>query len=316
MVSAKRRSPRRSAFTLIELLVVIAIIAILIALLVPAVQKVREAAARTQCVNNLKQLALAVHSLHDARKTLPPLCADSVGSYTPATSPFGSHDFTMFHFLMPYIDQTPLFSAANPLNSYGGTNGVNGLMYGSVLAVFVCPADASSPGGKCQTTNGGANAWGVSNYAGNNYVFGDPANGRTWSTGSKNMVATVPDGLSNTVFFAEIYGTCGNTGSLSSGSTYGSLWADSNSVWRPGFNLHQTNVKGNVSGYPAALMFQVQPHYLNNCDAKRAQAIHQSGIQLALGDGSCKLVSGSISPATWATVTDPRDGLSAGSDWQ
>src|SRR5262245_50198710 len=100
--------PRRG-FTLIELLVVIAIIAILIGLLLPAVQKVREAAARMTCSNNLKQLSLACHSLHDTRGTLPPLCTDGVGSYTPTTTPFGSHDFTMFHWLLPYIEQNNIF---------------------------------------------------------------------------------------------------------------------------------------------------------------------------------------------------------------
>src|SRR5947207_10777212 len=124
-----RRHP--DGFTLIELLVVIAIIAILIALLVPAVQKVREAAARTQCTNNLKQIVLATHGVNDVRKTLPPLCTAGVGNYTAATTPFGAHDFTLFHWLLPYVEQNTVFTQCNPTNSYGGAGGVGGLMYAS-----------------------------------------------------------------------------------------------------------------------------------------------------------------------------------------
>src|ERR1700738_372118 len=89
---ADMNRPTRPAFTLIELLVVIAIIAILIALLVPAVQKVREAAARTQCMNNLKQIGLAVHNYHDARKSLPP---DRIANDWP----------TWAVLILPYLEQ-------------------------------------------------------------------------------------------------------------------------------------------------------------------------------------------------------------------
>src|SRR4051812_4691069 len=99
-------SRQRSAFTLIELLVVIAIIAILIALLVPAVQKVREAAARTQCINNLKQWGLATHGYHDAYKQLPPGLGFNVPTPAPGTG-FGNAIF----FLLAYIEQGTLYNS-------------------------------------------------------------------------------------------------------------------------------------------------------------------------------------------------------------
>jgi prepilin-type N-terminal cleavage/methylation domain-containing protein len=129
----------RAGFTLIELLVVIAIIAILIALLVPAVQKVRAAAARIQCANNLKQLALAVHSYHDTYKGLPQNYGSSSGWGA------GSCSWSWIAFILPYIDQGPLYQQGNlgakntagqPTTTLNGSGIIN-----TPLVVLRCPSD-------------------------------------------------------------------------------------------------------------------------------------------------------------------------------
>ena len=155
--TASRR--RRRAFTLIELLVVIAIVAVLIGLLLPAVQKVREAAARIQSANNIKQVALASHSCHDAHRRLLPM----LGDY-PDSGPNGGTGTVFFH-LLPFAEQDNLYrKAMNPATgryeaSYAGANA-------TPVAVCRNPADGSAGGQP--TVNGLA----VSGYAANFLVFG------------------------------------------------------------------------------------------------------------------------------------------------
>jgi prepilin-type N-terminal cleavage/methylation domain-containing protein len=131
-----REHSRRPGFTLIELLVVIAIIAILIALLVPAVQKVREAAARIQCTNNLKQIGLAMQAYHDANKALPPGMArhDEGDDGGPYAATFWSY------FILPYIDQGPLYASASFVQTPDWTTGNYLLAAQAQLAVFRCPS--------------------------------------------------------------------------------------------------------------------------------------------------------------------------------
>jgi len=133
--------PRRRAFTLIELLVVIAIIAVLIGLLLPAVQKVREASARIQCGNNMKQLALACHNYHDANGRLPPAVMIQSGvSAETATQNFGPNWIVL---VLPYIEQDGLYAeASNSVSDYMKTGDSSWRVVASVsVKNFLCPSD-------------------------------------------------------------------------------------------------------------------------------------------------------------------------------
>jgi prepilin-type processing-associated H-X9-DG protein len=286
--------------------VVIAIIGILVALLLPAVQAAREAARRMQCSNNLRQLGIATHNLHDTYKRLPPLCARSATSRLTVAGPFkGPYGRTVFHWMLPFLEQQPIYDQLNPNQTYAG------LQYFQVVNTFLCPSEISTNAGKSQTTYGGANNWGAQNYGANYYVFGDPD--RRSTEGSKKLASLI-DGTSNTIVFTEMYGTCGWSGNQA--FMYGSLWADSNSIWRPVFCTNARSKHPTQSGYPPCLKFQSRPNWMTECDPARTQTPHPGGAMVCLGDGSVRLVADTIDDIVWANACDPRDGTPLGKSWE
>jgi prepilin-type N-terminal cleavage/methylation domain-containing protein len=314
--------PRRRAFTLIELLVVIAIIAILIALLLPAVQKVREAAARTQCTNNIKQLGIALHNYANIFKRVPPnwdwpTAWDA--TYTPAknggdtSASDGAAGIWATH-LLPYIEQQAEFQriyAATSLATYDAA------IQNVVVPGFVCPADPTAPGNYLIPSGGTAN-YAVMSYAGNVQVF-TPA--------PKSLTSAMPNGLSNTTVIAERYVKCNINGNVN--STYYMWWgyiqpAPGSCCAAAGYGW--TTIPGCVNwsgGCPGAdfssgnVTIQVAPQP-SNCTSAVTQTAHTGGMQVGLGDGSVRTVTGSITAPTWRTVgNDPAfQGKVPGSDWQ
>jgi len=278
----------RSGFTLIELLVVIAIIAILIALLVPAVQKVRESAARTQSANNLRQLAIGFHALHDVRKCLPPTYIEDW--VNPAAGhmyagPFLRQTGTGFFFLLPYIEQDPLFKRAG--NSVYN-NGVNG----TVITLLNGPTD---PTQGVQTYG-----WGPSSYAMNYQVFGRPAHPSGWAWGcmGATRIHTIQDGSSNVILLAEKRAGCRR----GSNGDNGNLWAHGwwNADWMPMF------ANTDIYGGNAWLTPQVGPTDAN-CNPYQASAFTSAGCMVAMGDAVVKSISGSVSQQSWIAGLRPND---------
>jgi prepilin-type N-terminal cleavage/methylation domain-containing protein len=336
----RSRRPR-TAFTLIELLVVIAIIAILIGLLLPAVQKVREAAARAKCQNNVKQIALACHSYADAIGGKLPRVVDRPPGTAP-TPPTGWAIQSGFFQLLPYIEQDYLYKqwqATAPNASYCSTDPVLGpnLPAAKPVVTFQCPSDPSNSGNQLFTvtttiTGSTPPAPYASSFSGL-YATGSYAfNGVLFTpTKSPKFPATLSDGTSNTILFAERYQVCGL------GTTQvPNLWAyGAYAPYAPGFSLlapsateQNTNmfapnnpaILATTGAVPGKLgvatnadvanptpIFQTAPSPAN-CNPVVPQSAHSGVMIVGLGDGSVRSVSSNIAPLVYYAALTPDGG--------
>jgi len=250
------------------LLVVIAIIAILIGLLLPAVQKVREAAARAQSQNNLKQIGIAIHSCHDANGKLPTTtgCFPQTGEGTvweldSVPARFG----TMQYFLLPYLEQENLYKHPNisPNDGNGGsgtqswrTKGRGGRLLNGVQKVFMAPNDPSVDGtGEAWNNNGNEHA-GAASYASNWHAFGGGWD-EDWQIGGKARIpGTFPDGTSNTIAFLERYAICGVGTKGKPSSPWDNSWSYAERSWQEDGSL-----PGPITQYHRAQSCWTSPAY-------------------------------------------------------
>jgi prepilin-type N-terminal cleavage/methylation domain-containing protein/prepilin-type processing-associated H-X9-DG protein len=290
----RRVAPSRVGFTLIELLVVITIIGILIGLLLPAVQKVREAAARIQCQNNLKQIGLACHNYHDHHNSLPPGYT-AVASY-PATSP----GWGWGAYLLPYIEQSSDYQQINFNAGLGGQAAIQ-----TLVKVYLCPSDSPPPGPFAVTdavfaticfaapssyaATCGSDASEVDDLTGNGIFYRNSA----------TRLTDITDGTSNTTMIGD------------------RAWADTKGIWagipngavtRPG----ATNPWASATG-PGQALVLVHNNWINiTTDADGGlddfSSKHPGGANLLFADGSVRFirsitVDGPVHLAFWAMGT-------------
>jgi prepilin-type N-terminal cleavage/methylation domain-containing protein len=287
---------RKKGFTLIELLVVIAIIAILIGLLLPAVQKVREAAARMTCSNNLKQLGLATANYASANNDkLPP----QFNYGGPAAA------WQVFHYnLLPYIEQQNLYNTGLNVGACWSMPG-----NGPAVKTFLCPSDSSHSNGY----RPGGSTWGATSYVSNYFMFGQSTYvdgyGQT-DTQSQYTIGNIPDGSSNTIGMLERFAYNPNSGWANLWChPAASNWSGINNQW----NCQYSANGGNINNVPNEMPgIGKRP---NQVDQYQPSSGHSSSIQVNMLDGSVRGVGAGVSAGTFQNAINPSDGLVLGSNW-
>jgi prepilin-type N-terminal cleavage/methylation domain-containing protein/prepilin-type processing-associated H-X9-DG protein len=309
---------RGRGFTLVELLVVIAIIAILIGLLLPAVQKVREAANRMSCSNNIKQISLATVNCADQHEGNLPV---GMGMYPYhgrdwngndwRDVPFSGYGSTLFH-ILPYVEQDGLYKS-----SIGGGAGwaggpqtyscwANPQIVTMPVKSYTCPSDPTATNGVNTVTG-----WATTSYAYNYQIFG-----LDWDLQGKRYPASIIDGTSNTIFFTEKFATPSRDPWSLNWS--GNVWWE----WAPKFAADVTGPQSKFLVQPTIMYCDttlVVPELLGGAPQNICQFVatspHSGGINVGLADGSVRYVNQAVSGTTWWAATTPTGGEALGADW-
>ncbi|WP_237226070.1 DUF1559 domain-containing protein [Rubinisphaera sp. JC750] len=301
----QRRLPdmRRNGFTLIELLVVIAIIAILVALLLPAVQQAREAARRSSCKNNLKQLGLALHNYHDAHNTLPPGFLRMVPYSSVST--FDGPGWGWGTMILPQLEQQAMYDALQPDQRFLNDDAAILEYLQTPIAVFRCP---SMPGGNINEalmSSSATDGFALASYKGSfgdfNTQWNDSSDDCPWvigscisggngafSANSSVKFRDISDGLSNTVVVGEVaYGVNGTTNSSGTLVDYrGTVWAGvSPRAARSNVAVIQT-LRGHTASGSSESLYRI-----NGTNTNSFGSHHDGGAQFLMGDGAVRFLS-------------------------
>jgi type II secretory pathway pseudopilin PulG len=305
------RKRKRAGISLIEMLIVIAIVVILVGLLLPVLQKIRHQAAVKETFNSLKEVALSLHKSQDIHKRFPPAWGPFRPFWPPGT-PSTVQGGTVHYWLLPFLKADDVYVRGKRAAPGATPNDVwaNPDVYNQAVPAYVSPADETTVDGTVSL--GGQVPWGAGCYAANARVFGGLKVGATataWD--NKARMATIADGTSNTIAFATRYARCGSTPG-------GSAWAGGNAV--AGFSnfmisgaffasdIEDKPVTETYTTYPP---FQVAPS-LDECDPLLAHGYSSAGIQVALFDGSVRMISPTIRSKLWGEACHPCDGPHGG----